>query len=62
MDGVVVPSLAAAAALAILISLGLWQLEGKAWKEALIETLEQRLSAPGRAAAPPMGSAHARGG
>ncbi len=44
--GVVVPSLAAAVALAILVSLGLWQLERKAWKEALIETLEQRLSAP----------------
>jgi surfeit locus 1 family protein len=43
--GVAVPSLAAAVALAILVSLGLWQLERKAWKEGLIETLEQRLSA-----------------
>src|ERR1700681_970228 len=43
--GVLVPSLAAATALAILVSLGLWQLERKAWKEGLIATLEQRLSA-----------------
>ena len=31
--------------LAILVALGLWQLERKAWKEALISTLEQRLAA-----------------
>src|ERR1700730_2543010 len=43
--GVLVPSLAAASALAVLISLGLWQLDRKAWKEGLIATLEQRLSA-----------------
>jgi surfeit locus 1 family protein len=43
--GVLVPSLAAALALAVLISLGLWQLDRKAWKEGLIATLEQRLAA-----------------
>src|ERR1700745_4293530 len=32
-------------AFATLISLGLWQLDRKAWKEGLIATLEQRLSA-----------------
>jgi cytochrome oxidase assembly protein ShyY1 len=33
-------------AIAIFIGLGSWQLQRKAWKEALIESLEQRLSAP----------------
>jgi len=42
--GVWVPSLAAAMALGVLISLGLWQLDRKAWKEGLIATLEHRLS------------------
>jgi surfeit locus 1 family protein len=40
-----VPGLFAIAGLAILISLGVWQLQRKAWKEDLIATLEQRLSA-----------------
>jgi surfeit locus 1 family protein len=44
--GVLVPSLAAAAAFTILVSLGMWQLDRLAWKEGLIATLEQRLSAP----------------
>src|SRR5215475_7670107 len=44
--GVLVPSLAAAAAFAVLLSLGLWQLDRKAWKEGLIATIEERLSAP----------------
>lgn len=43
--GVLVPSLAAAMAFAVLVALGLWQIERKAWKEALIETLDARLSA-----------------
>ena len=43
--GVLVPSLAAGVALVVLISLGLWQLDRKAWKEELIATLEHRLSA-----------------
>lgn len=33
------------AAFAVLISLGTWQLERKAWKQGLIETLEQRANA-----------------
>jgi cytochrome oxidase assembly protein ShyY1 len=33
------------AAFAVLIGLGIWQLERKAWKEALIDTLDQRLAA-----------------
>jgi surfeit locus 1 family protein len=44
--GVLLPSIAAASAFAVLLSLGLWQLDRKAWKEGLIATLEQRLSAP----------------
>jgi surfeit locus 1 family protein len=41
--GLLVP---AAIAFAALIALGTWQLERKAWKEALIATLSQRLAAP----------------
>jgi surfeit locus 1 family protein len=44
--GVLIPSIAAVLAFAALLSLGLWQLDRKAWKEGLIATLEQRLSAP----------------
>jgi len=44
--GMLIPSIAAASAFAVLLSLGLWQLDRKAWKEGLIATLEQRLSAP----------------
>jgi surfeit locus 1 family protein len=44
--GVLVPSLAAAGAFAVLVALGLWQVERKAWKEALIATIAARLSAP----------------
>jgi surfeit locus 1 family protein len=44
--GVLIPSVAAASAFAVLLSLGLWQLDRKAWKDGLIATLEQRLSAP----------------
>ena len=44
--GVLIPSIAAASAFAVLLSLGLWQLDRKAWKDGLIATLEQRLSAP----------------
>jgi surfeit locus 1 family protein len=44
--GVMVPSLAAAVAFAVLVSLGMWQLDRLAWKEGLIASLEQRLSAP----------------
>jgi surfeit locus 1 family protein len=41
-----IPSAAAAGAFAVLLSLGMWQLDRKAWKEGLIATLEQRLAAP----------------
>jgi surfeit locus 1 family protein len=51
--GILVPSLAAAAAFAVLVSLGLWQLDRLAWKEGLIATLEQRLAAPPVALPPP---------
>jgi surfeit locus 1 family protein len=44
--GVLIPSIAAVAAFAVLVSLGLWQLDRKAWKEGLIATIDQRLSAP----------------
>src|SRR5215471_21020132 len=44
--GVLIPSIAAAAAFAVLLSLGLWQLDRRAWKEGLIATIERRLSAP----------------
>jgi surfeit locus 1 family protein len=43
--GVLIPSIAAVSAFAVLLSLGLWQLDRKAWKEGLIATIEQRLSA-----------------
>jgi surfeit locus 1 family protein len=36
----------ALAAFAVLIALGTWQIERKAWKEALIAALTERLSAP----------------
>jgi surfeit locus 1 family protein len=39
------PSLAAAAALAVLIGLGLWQLERLNWKEALLARLATRVAA-----------------
>jgi len=51
--GVLVPSLAAAMALAVLVSLGMWQLDRMAWKESLIATLEQRLAAAPVALPPP---------
>jgi surfeit locus 1 family protein len=44
--GVLIPSIAAIMAFAVLVSLGLWQLDRKAWKDGLVDTLEQRLSAP----------------
>jgi surfeit locus 1 family protein len=43
--GLIVPAVAALLALAVLISLGTWQIERKAWKEALIATLAQRMAA-----------------
>jgi len=43
--GLVIPGIVVLAALVALLSLGTWQIERKGWKEALIATLEQRLSA-----------------
>jgi cytochrome oxidase assembly protein ShyY1 len=45
-SGLAVPVIFVLAAAATFIALGTWQLQRKAWKEALIATLEQRLSAP----------------
>ena len=41
-----VPGIVAALAFAILIALGVWQIERKAWKENLIATVAQRMAAP----------------
>jgi surfeit locus 1 family protein len=41
----IVPGLVAAVGIVILIGLGVWQLERKAWKEGLIATLSERLAA-----------------
>jgi surfeit locus 1 family protein len=48
------PGVVAAAAFAILIALGVWQIERKAWKENLIATVAERMSAP-PAPLPPRG-------
>jgi surfeit locus 1 family protein len=45
-DGLLWPSLFVFAAFIVLIGLGSWQLERKAWKEGLIAMLDQRLAAP----------------
>lgn len=41
--GLLIPAIATLAMLAIFIGLGVWQIERKAWKDALIETLTARL-------------------
>jgi surfeit locus 1 family protein len=51
--GVLVPSLATVAALLVLVGLGEWQLQRLAWKEGLIATLAERLSAAPVALPPP---------
>lgn len=43
--GLLIPSIAALIAGVILIGLGTWQIERKAWKEALIATMSARLAA-----------------
>src|SRR3954451_750775 len=48
-----VPGAVALAALVVLIGLGTWQLERKAWKEALIATLDRRLNDAPIALPPP---------
>jgi surfeit locus 1 family protein len=50
--GLVVPGLFTAAGLALLIGLGTWQVERKAWKEALIDAITRRIAAA-PAALPP---------
>lgn len=51
--GLLVPGLFTLIALAILISLGTWQVERKAWKEALIDSISRRLDAPPSDLPPP---------
>jgi cytochrome oxidase assembly protein ShyY1 len=41
--GLLIPGVFTLAVLAVLLGLGIWQLERKAWKEDLIETLTRRL-------------------
>jgi surfeit locus 1 family protein len=43
---VVMPAMATLIMLAALIALGIWQINRKAWKEGLVDTLTQRLAAP----------------
>jgi cytochrome oxidase assembly protein ShyY1 len=43
--GLLLPTLFALLGLVVLFALGVWQLERKTWKEALIATLEQRTTA-----------------
>jgi surfeit locus 1 family protein len=51
--GLLVPSLAALVVLLVLLSLGTWQLQRRAWKHELIDTLQARLAAPPVPLAPP---------
>jgi surfeit locus 1 family protein len=44
--GLIIPGLAVLIALSILLSLGTWQVQRKAWKEGLIEQMTARLAAP----------------
>ena len=48
-----IPSTVALAALVVLLGLGTWQLERKAWKETLIATLDRRLNDAPTALPPP---------
>ncbi len=51
--GLLIPILFLLAGLALLLSLGTWQLERKAWKESLIATLDERLKAAPAELPPP---------
>jgi len=50
--GLLIPALFALVVLAVLLALGTWQLERKAWKETLIATLTERLAAAAMALPP----------
>ena len=58
--GLLIPAVVTLCGLAVLLGLGTWQLERKAWKEALIATLTSALSAAPVALPPPdaMGRPH----
>jgi surfeit locus 1 family protein len=51
--GLLIPAISTLAGLVVLIGLGVWQLERKTWKEALIARLERRLAAVPVALLPP---------
>ena len=51
--GILIPAAATLSGLAVLLGLGTWQMERKAWKEKLIATLTQRAAAPPVALPPP---------
>jgi surfeit locus 1 family protein len=51
--GLVVPSVAAACAFAVLCGLGTWQVQRRAWKEGLIATVSERFAASPAALPPP---------
>jgi cytochrome oxidase assembly protein ShyY1 len=52
--GLLVPGFAALVGFLVLVALGTWQIERKAWKEALIETLTRRLDEAPVALPPPV--------
>jgi surfeit locus 1 family protein len=51
--GWLLPGAITAIGLAVLVGLGLWQLERREWKQALIEALAERVAAPPTALPPP---------
>jgi len=51
--GLLVPALFTLVGVVLLIGLGVWQLERKAWKEALIDSIARRMNAPSVPLPPP---------
>jgi surfeit locus 1 family protein len=51
--GMLAPTAFMIVALGVLVGLGTWQIERKAWKEKLLETVTQRLAAPPASGLPP---------
>ena len=49
----IVPVLCTLLGVALLIGLGVWQLERKAWKETLIDAIARRMNAPPLPLPPP---------